>query len=124
MSVLRRIIGLFVQPAGARPPGPPTASPPAPKPSAAPARLTEEAIIQELRGVIIKRSGGQLRAGEIHASDHLFEGGFIDSMRSAELLEYILQRHGLELPESTLLGRDGTLRGMARLILESLAQRD
>lgn len=45
----------------------------------------------------------------------------MDSLRSAELLDHIHHRYGLEVPESGLLGKDGTLGGLARLITRSLS---
>ena len=117
MSTLRRILRLFVQPTVTGAGGSGAAARP---PDSSMAPTTEEAIIFDLQRVIAERSGGRLRAEQINATQNLFERGFIDSLRSAELLDHILQRYGLVVPESGLLGKDGTLEGLARLIMRSL----
>lgn len=47
----------------------------------------------------------------------LFDSGYVDSVGLAELLEFISEEFGVEVPESDLLSEEfATIQGMARII--------
>ena len=47
----------------------------------------------------------------------LFEGGYVDSVGLAELLQFIQDEFGVEIPDEDLLSDDfSTIEGMARIV--------
>jgi acyl carrier protein len=47
----------------------------------------------------------------------LFEGGYVDSVGLAELLQFIQDRFGVEIPDEDLLSDDfATIEGMALIV--------
>jgi acyl carrier protein len=48
----------------------------------------------------------------------LYEGGYVDSVGLAELLEFVSSQFGVEVPDDDLLSDDfSTIAGMARVIV-------
>jgi acyl carrier protein len=48
----------------------------------------------------------------------LYESGYVDSVGVAELLEFLREEFGLEVPESDLLGDDfSTIEGIAGIVV-------
>ena len=51
-------------------------------------------------------------------SADLFESGYVDSVGVAELLEFLREEFGLDVPESELLGDDfSTIDGIAGIVI-------
>jgi acyl carrier protein len=49
----------------------------------------------------------------------LYESGYVDSVGVAELLEFLREEFGLEVPESDLLGDDfSTIEGITGIVLQ------
>jgi acyl carrier protein len=78
--------------------------------SGAPAAAEIEA---SLRRFFAERSGGSLTADEIDPRAHLFDAGYVDSMNSLTLLDFIEERYGVAVPEVELVGGLATLAALA-----------
>ncbi len=66
-------------------------------------------IEQELRRFFAERSRGAISADEIDPTLHLFDAGYVDSMNSLTLLDFIEKRYGIAVPEVDLVGGLSTL---------------
>jgi acyl carrier protein len=77
-----------------------------------------------LRRFFAERSGGALTPDAIDPSVHLFNAGYVDSMSSLTLLDFIDERYGVTVPEVDLVGGLCTLSGLAEFVAErSIAPR-
>ena len=82
-------------------------------------RETKAAEIEAaLRAFFAERSRGGLRAEAIDPTLHLFDAGYVDSMNSLTLLDWIEQRYGVTVPEVDLVGNLATLRALAAYIAQ------
>lgn len=55
----------------------------------------------------------------------LFEGGYVDSVGVVELLEFLGQEFGIEIPDDALLSEEfSTLAGIASIVSRNLNQPD
>lgn len=55
----------------------------------------------------------------------LFEGGYVDSVGVAELMEFFYEEFGFEIPDDDLLSDDfSTVAGIARIVSRNLDARD
>jgi acyl carrier protein len=59
-------------------------------------------------------SDGKLGIDAIDPKGHIFDCGYVDSFRSAELLSFIEKRFGVSIPEVQLVGALCTLDAIAR----------
>jgi acyl carrier protein len=75
-------------------------------------------VESSLRGFFAERSGGALTADAIDPSVHLFNAGYVDSMSSLTLLDFIEERYGVTVPEVDLVGPLCTLSGLAAYVAE------
>jgi acyl carrier protein len=75
-------------------------------------------IEASLRRFFAERSGGALSADAIDPSVHLFNSGYLDSMSSLSLLDFIDERYGVTVPELDLVGPLCTLAGLADFVAE------
>lgn len=71
-----------------------------------------------LRRFFAERSGGALTADAIDPSVHVFNAGYVDSMSSLALLDFIDERYGVTVPEVDLVGGLCTLSGLAEYVAE------
>ena len=71
-----------------------------------------------LRGFFAERSGGELTAAAIDPTAHLFNTGYVDSMSSLTLLDFIDERYGVTVQEVDLVGGLCTLSGLAEYVAE------
>jgi acyl carrier protein len=71
-----------------------------------------------LRRFFAERSGGALTPDAIDPSVHLFNSGYLDSMSSLTLLDFIDERYGVTVPEVDLVGGLCTLAGLADYVAE------
>jgi acyl carrier protein len=77
---------------------------------------SNDEIERALRECIAQLSDGKLTASAIDPRAHLFDFGYVDSFKSAELLSFIQKRWGVDVPEIQLVGRLNTLDALARHI--------
>lgn len=81
-------------------------------------------IEASLRRFFADRSGGELAPELIDPAVHLFDAGYVDSMSSLTLLDFIEQRYGVSLPEIDLVGGLSTLAALVEYVAErSIARR-
>jgi acyl carrier protein len=71
-----------------------------------------------LRRFFAERSDGSLAPDAIDRTRHLFDAGYLDSMSSLALLDFIEERYGVEVPEVELVGGLGTLASLAEYVAE------
>ncbi len=76
------------------------------------------AVESTLRRFFAERSGGSLEPDAIDPSAHLFDAGYVDSMNSLTLLDFIEERYGVEIPEMDLVGGLSTLSALAEYVAE------
>ena len=74
-----------------------------------------------LRGFFVDRSGGALAADAIEPTRHIFDAGYVDSMSSLTLLEFVEERYGVVVPEVELVGRLSNLVALAKYVAEHAA---
>jgi len=74
-----------------------------------------------LRRFFVERSGGSLGADAIDATQHLFDAGYVDSMNSLTLLDFIEERYGVAIPEVDLVGGLSTLGALADYVARHTA---
>ena len=77
-----------------------------------------ESLIAELRSFIASRLDEGMAPDAIERDKHLYDFGYLDSMRGADFLVHIEQRYGVFVPETDLVGRFSTLEAIADHILE------
>jgi acyl carrier protein len=82
-------------------------------PSVAAHRAEVEA---SLRRFFAERSGGALAPESVDPTRHLFDAGYVDSMNSLTLLDWIEERYGVVVPEVDLVGGLGTLASLAEYV--------
>ena len=88
------------------------------------AAATRAEVEASLRRFFAERSGGALTPDAIDPSVHLFNAGYVDSMSSLSLLDFIDERYGVTVPEVDLVGGLCTLSGLAEFVAErSIAPR-
>ena len=73
-------------------------------------------VESSLRGFFAERSGGELTPDAIDPSVHLFNAGYVDSMSSLTLLDFIDERYGVTVQEVDLVGPLCTLSGLAAYV--------
>ncbi len=71
-----------------------------------------------LRRFFAERSAGELTPDSVDPSVHLFNSGYLDSMSSLTLLDFISERYGVAVPEVDLVGGLCTLSGLAEYVAE------
>jgi acyl carrier protein len=76
------------------------------------------AVESSLRRFFAERSGGALEPDAIDPTAHLFDAGYVDSMNSLTLLDFIEERYGVEIPEVDLVGGLSTLSALAEYVAE------
>ena len=76
------------------------------------------AVESSLRRFFAERSGGALEPDAIDPTAHLFDAGYVDSMNSLTLLDFIEERYGVEIPEVDLVGGLSTLSALAGYVAE------
>ena len=101
---------------------PKAAAAPASEPQG-PAPTGAEAIQRELRACLAGLSDGKLTPDAIDPRSHLFDFGYLDSFRSAELLAFIERRFGVQVPEMQLVGKLCTVDALGRHIEAEAARR-
>lgn len=69
-----------------------------------------------LRRFFAERSGGALTADAVDPTRHLFDAGYLDSMSSLTLLDFIEERYGVVVPEVELVGGLATLAALAEYV--------
>jgi acyl carrier protein len=75
-----------------------------------------DAIAAELCGELARLSEGRLALEAIDERAHIFDHGYLDSFRSAELIVYLERRFGVRVAEVELVGRLCTVRAIAEHI--------
>jgi acyl carrier protein len=75
-------------------------------------------IEANLRAFFAERSGGELTAEAIDPAAHIFDAGYVDSMNSLTLLDFIEERYGVTVPEVDLIGGLSTLSALAEFVAE------
>lgn len=102
-------MGLFSKkaPAGSAAPAAASGSPPL-EPSAA--------VVESLRECLARSSDGKLEVEQIDVRGHLFDSGYLDSLRSADLIAFVESRYRVRIDERELVGRLCTLEALAREI--------
>jgi len=83
-----------------------------------------EAVRAAICARIIELSDEPLSAEEIDAGEPLFDAGYLDSMSSAALLEYIASGYGVEIQEVELVGRLSTLDALTAHVYTTTGLRD
>lgn len=78
------------------------------------AKLTVEAA---LRQFFSDRSRGAIAAEDIDAGLHIFDAGYVDSMNSLSLLDFIEQKYGVPVSEIDLIGGLSTVAAIADYIV-------
>jgi acyl carrier protein len=96
------------QPAEAAP-QPPAPAAPSPTPAG-----PSDAVLDSLRECVVKLSDGKLTAAAIDPTAHIFDFGYVDSFKSAELLTFVEKQYGVNIPEVQLVGALCTLEAIAR----------
>ena len=86
--------------------------------AAAPDSDRRSEVEWSLRRFFAERSGGALTPDAIDPSVHLFNSGYVDSMSSLALLDFIDERYGVTVPEVELVGPLCTLAGLAGYVAE------
>jgi acyl carrier protein len=90
---------------------------PAESPSAAAAAPgAPDVVLDSLRECVVKLSDGKLTAAAIDPKGHIFDFGYVDSFKSAELLTFVEKQYGVSIPEVQLVGQLCTLDAIARHI--------
>ena len=88
------------------------------------ARLGDrEEVEASLRRFFAERSDGSLAPDAIDPTLHLFDAGYVDSMSSLTLLDFIEERYGVAVPEVDLVGGLGTLADLAAYVAERTPRR-
>ena len=80
-----------------------------------------EEVDAALRRFFVERSRGGLDADSIDASLHMLDAGYLDSMNSLSLLDFIEDRWGIVVPEVELVGRLATLEALVDYVNEKRA---
>ncbi len=75
-------------------------------------------VESSLRTFFSERSGGVLTPDAVDPSVHLFNAGYLDSMSSLALLDFIEERFGVTVPEVDLIGPLCTLSGLIAFVAE------
>lgn len=75
-------------------------------------------VESSLRGFISERSGGAIRPDAIDRRAHLFNTGYVDSMSSLSLLDFIEERYAVTVPEIDLVGPLSTLDDLIAFVSE------
>jgi acyl carrier protein len=95
----------------------------APAGSAAPAAASgsppleaSAAVVESLRECLARSSDGKLEDAQIDVRGHLFDSGYLDSLRSADLIAFVESRYRVRIDERELVGRLCTLEALAREI--------
>jgi len=78
-------------------------------------------VEKTLRGFFVERSGGSLTPDAIDPTVHVFEAGYVDSMNSLTLLDFIEQRFGVTVPEVDLVGPLSTVAALADYVVRKRA---
>jgi acyl carrier protein len=81
-------------------------------------RATVAEVESSLRRFFAERSGGALEPEAIDRNAHLFDAGYVDSMNSLTLLDFIEEQHGVTVPEVDLVGGLSTLSALAEYVAE------
>jgi acyl carrier protein len=71
-------------------------------------------VLASLREYVSRLSDGKLAVGAIDAKGHIFDCGYVDSFKSAELLNFVEKQFGVSIPEVELVGALCTLESIAR----------
>jgi acyl carrier protein len=73
-------------------------------------------VESSLRRFFAERSDGELAPDAIDRTQYLFDAGYLDSMSSLTLLDFIEARYGVAVPEVELVGGLGTLASLAEYV--------
>jgi acyl carrier protein len=76
-----------------------------------------------LRRFFAERSGGELTPEAIDPARHVFDAGYVDSMSSLALLDFLEARYGVSVPEVDLVGGLSTLAALAEYVAERATRR-
>jgi acyl carrier protein len=82
------------------------------------ARDALDEVEATLRRFLAERSDGSLTPHAIDRTLRLFDAGYMDSMTSLALLDFLEERYGVEVPEVELVGGLGTLASLAEYVAE------
>lgn len=74
------------------------------------------AVLASLRECVSRLSEGKLAVEAIDPKGHIFDCGYVDSFRSAELLNFVEKQYAVSIPEVQLVGALCTLDAIARHI--------
>ena len=77
----------------------------APPQSAESGVLDYEAVRADIVGWICAKSAGPNTEDKIDLGVHMYDAGYVDSMKGADLLVHIEKTYGLFIPETELVGR-------------------
>jgi acyl carrier protein len=79
---------------------------------------SSEDVMSGLCECVVRLSEGKLARETIDPRAHIFDFGYVDSFKSAELLVFIQKHFGVEVPEVQLVGRLSNLEALAKFIEE------
>ncbi len=81
-------------------------------------RVSREEVESSLRRFFAERSGGELAPDAIDPTAHVFDAGYVDSMNSLTLLDFIEERYGVEVPEVDLVGGLSTVAALSEYVAQ------
>lgn len=79
--------------------------------------LTHEGLIQTLCEELVEISEGELSLGEIDPRAHLFDFGYVDSLRAVMLLGKIEEKFGIEIDDVEFVEELTTVEAIAARVL-------
>ena len=72
--------------------------------------------LQRLIQFLADESMGELRAEAINPDVHIYDAGYVDSMRSSDLLVFLDKELGVSIPEAKLVGSLSTLSALCEYV--------
>ena len=76
--------------------------------------LAHGQVLDDLREWISAHSDLGLSAAQIDVNIHIYDSGYVDSIRAAEFLVHIQKRYDVQIPEAELLSDLFTLEAVAK----------
>ena len=79
-------------------------------------RESADDILQAMVSYVVEISEGKLRDADIDRGVDIFDYGYVDSLTVVQLLDFIEERWGVNVPETQTVGRLNTLKALAEFI--------
>jgi acyl carrier protein len=84
--------------------------------------LDYEYVRSDIVGWICAKSAGRNTEDKIDLSVHMYDAGYVDSMKGADLLVHIEKTYGLFIPETELVGRLAQLDELIKHVVSKASQ--